>query len=130
MESFMPAAMYEREFLDKLYHDLYNGLIEKDRAELERVLMDGCVFVHADGLIQTKEEFIEAVMDGTLNYYSEMTQSISIIPLEMTAEILGRSRVGAALFGGPRQGIDLQLMCEMVRTSFGWRFRRIEASLY
>lgn len=130
MDDMMTAGMYERQYLEQLYHQLYQGMMDKDEVLLGRVLADDFVLYHMTGLQQSKEEFIAAVMDGTLNYYAEMTQSIAITPLEDRAEILGRSRVVAAVFGGKRSARDLQLKCELRRGRTGWQFVSARASTF
>lgn len=130
MEDIMTAGMYERQYLEQLYHQLYQAMMDKDEAVLGRVLADDFVLYHMTGMEQTKDEFIAAVMDGTLNYYAEMTQSIAITPFEDHAEILGRSRVVAAVFGGGRTPWDLQLKCELIRGRTGWQFRSVKASTF
>ena len=130
MDDMMTAGMYERQYLEQLYHQLYQGMMDKDEALLGRVLADDFILYHIDGLQQSKAEFIAAVMDGTLNYYAEMTQSIAITPLEDRAEILDRSRVAAAVFGGKRGAWDLQLKCELRRGRTGWQFVSARASTF
>ena len=130
MDDMMTAGMYERQYLEQLYHQLYQGMMDKDEALLGRVLADDFVLYHMTGMQQSKEEFIVAILDGTLNYYAEMTQSIAITPLEDHAEILGRSRVAAAVFGGKRGAWDLQLKCELRRGRTGWQFVSARASTF
>ena len=130
MDDMMTAGMYERQYLEQLYHQLYQGMMDKDEALLGRVLADDFVLYHMTGMQQSKEEFIAAILDGTLNYYAEMTQSIAITPLEDHAEILGRSRVAAAVFGGKRSAWDLQLKCELRRGRTGWQFVSARASTF
>ena len=130
MDDMMTAGMYERQYLEQLYHQLYQGMMDKDEALLGRVLADDFVLYHMTGMQQSKEEFIAAILDGTLNYYAEMTQSIAITPLEDHAEILGRSRVAAAVFGGKRNAWDLQLKCELRRGRTGWQFVSARASTF
>ncbi|MBQ3963961.1 MAG: nuclear transport factor 2 family protein [Firmicutes bacterium] len=130
MDDMMTAGMYERQYLEQLYHQLYQGMMDKDEALLGRVLADDFVLYHMTGMQQSKEEFIAAILDGTLNYYAEMTQSIAITPLEDHAEILGRSRVAAAVFGGKRGAWDLQLKCELRRGRTGWQFVSARASTF
>ena len=62
--------MNEKEQLINLYHEIYAAMIAKDETELERIHADEFVLIHMTGMHQSKKEYIRAIMDGTLNYYS------------------------------------------------------------
>ena len=70
--------MDDREQLIKLYHDMYAAMVAKDEEELRRVHDDSFVLIHMTGMNQSKEEYIRAIMNGTLNYYSEQTDHIDV----------------------------------------------------
>ncbi len=65
--------MDDNEQIIKLYHDMYAAMVAKDEAELKRLHDDSFVLIHMTGMHQSKQEYIRAIMDGTLNYYSEQT---------------------------------------------------------
>lgn len=50
-------------------------------------------------MYQTKEEFIQAVQNGTLNYDSVRHRSIDVRLHENEAELTGKSLVHASVFG-------------------------------
>lgn len=87
---------------------MYDGMIRKDRQLLEEVLAGSFVLVHMTGMRQTKKEFIQAVMDGTLNYDSASHHEISAEFHGNTAVLIGKSIVRAAVFGGSRHTWRLQ----------------------
>lgn len=45
------------------------AMIEKDLEKLNEIICDNYTLRHMSGRTQTKQEFIDEVMDGTLNYY-------------------------------------------------------------
>ncbi len=94
--------MDDKEQITKLYHDMYAAMVAKDEAELERVHDESFVLIHMTGMHQSKHEYIKAIMDGTLNYYSEQTDHLDVDINGDTAILIGRSRVYAAVFGGGR----------------------------
>ncbi|MBR1597970.1 MAG: nuclear transport factor 2 family protein [Lachnospiraceae bacterium] len=51
---------------------------------------------------QSKEKFIKAVLNGTLNYYSAEHENLPIEINGDTAVLVGQSYVAAAVFGGGR----------------------------
>ena len=58
--------MDDREQVKQCYEKMCSAMIKKDREALENVLDDSYVLVHMTGMRQSKSEFINAVMDGTL----------------------------------------------------------------
>jgi ketosteroid isomerase-like protein len=64
----------------------YNAAIKQDRAALESLLADDLVYTHAGGQVQTKSEYIAAVMKGPPHYES-MTYG------EMKIRIYGQTAV-------------------------------------
>lgn len=125
-----PMAPGDEEALTELYRELYRGMISKDRSILDVVLDPGFVLVHMTGMRQSKEQFIRAVEDGTLNYFSEEPDEVAVTVRSDRAEIVGHSRVNAAVFGGGRHTWRLALDISCERRGGGWTITRAEASTY
>ena len=122
--------MNDKEQISKLYHDIYAAMTAKDEAELNRVLDDSFVLVHMTGMRQGKQEYIRAIMNGTLNYFSEKTENIDIEADGGRAVLTGNSRVSAAVFGGGRHTWRLALRLEAKKSNGGWKFTKAEASAW
>ena len=122
--------MDDKEQIAKLYHDMYAAMVAKDEAELERVHDESFVLIHMTGMHQSKREYIKAIMDGTLNYYSEQTDRLDIDIKGDTAIMTGRSRVSAAVFGGGRHTWRLALKFGVKRTGGGWKLTKAQASTW
>ena len=45
------------------------AMIENDLEKLNEIICDNYTLTHMSGKTQTKQEFIDEIMDGTLNYY-------------------------------------------------------------
>ena len=116
--------------IKKLYQDMYSAMIRKDREELERVHDNGFVLVHMTGMRQSKREYIDSIMNGTLNYFSAETEGLDITVDGDRATMTGRSRVNAAVFGGGRHTWRLQLKFELMHRADGWKLTRAQASTY
>ena len=56
----------------------YAAAVKQDRAALERLLADDLTYCHAGGKIQTKSEYIAAVMDGPSHYESMTYDDLKI----------------------------------------------------
>ena len=122
--------MTDKEKIIQLYKDMYTAMVNKDRAELERVHDDSFVLVHMTGMRQGKAEYINAIMDGTLNYYSASHEDMQVEAGGDSAVLIGKSRVTAAVFGGGNHTWRLQLRFQLVKKDGEWFFTIASASTY
>ena len=122
--------MNDRKQIEQLYQEMYRAMVEKDTATLDRVHADEFVLVHMTGMRQTKREYINAIADGTLNYYSSTHEQMDITIDGNRATLIGRSRVTAAVFGGGRNTWRLQLRFQLVKRNGRWVFTEARASTY
>jgi len=120
--------MSNTEQIQALYTRMYDGMVRKDAALLEEVLDESFVLVHMTGLRQAKAVFIRAVLNGTLNYYSAQHESMEVTVRGDQAELIGQSRVSAAVFGGGRRTWRLQQDLALKRTGSGWKITQSVAS--
>ena len=122
--------MDDREQVIAAYKEMYRAMIAKDEAGLDVVLDDSFVLVHMTGMRQPKKEFIGAVLNGTLNYYSAEHENMPVEINGDSAVLTGQSYVAAAVFGGGRSSWHLQQKCSMKKTAAGWKITRSVASTY
>ena len=122
--------MSDREMVENCYRQMYRGMVLKNRSFLLEVLDDSFVLVHMTGMRQAKEAFIRAVEDGTLNYFSANPQQINAGIHGDTAELVGQSRVRAAVFGGGQHTWRLQLRLKLIRAGDTWKITEAKASTY
>ena len=122
--------MNEKSQIQNCYKAMYAAMIAKDRTGLEEVLDDSFVLVHMTGMRQNKEEFITAVLDGTLNYYSAVHENMSVETGGDNAVITGQSYVQAAVFGGGKGYWHLQQKCSLKKINYQWKITRSVASTY
>lgn len=124
------SDMNDKKMIITAYKQMYDGMINKDEAVLSEVLDDSFVLVHMTGMRQSKEEFIKAVLNGTLNYLSAEHEYLPAEISGNTAVLTGQSYVAAAVFGGGRNNWHLQQKCSMKKTDGKWRITRSIASTY
>ena len=122
--------MTDKEQIIQLYKEMYTAMVNKDRAELERVHDDSFVLVHMTGMRQPKEVYISSIMDGTLNYYSAEHEDMQADVKGNTAVLIGKSKVTTAVFGGGKHTWRLQLRFQLVKKNSEWRFALASASTY
>lgn len=124
------AERNDEQLIRDAYIRMYEGMIAKDESVLREVLDDSFVLVHMTGMRQPKEEFIKAVLNGTLNYYSAEHENMPVEIRGDTAVLTGQSYVAAAVFGGGRSNWRLQQKCSLKKTGGAWKITRSVASTY
>ena len=122
--------MDEQEKIANCYQEMYRGMIDKNRAVLDKVLDDSFFLTHMTGMRQSKEAFIRAVEDGTLNYFSANHQRMDASIYGGQAEMIGQSVVSAAVFGGGQHTWRLQLKLKLVQADGVWTITEARASTY
>lgn len=122
--------MDDREQVIKLYHDMYAAMVSKNESELIRVYDESFELIHMSGMRQSRTEFIQAIMNGMLNYYSEDTHDIEVSVSEDKAVMTGRSRVTAAVFRGGRHTWKLALRFDVKKTGEDWKIIKAQASTW
>lgn len=120
----------DKEQIAALYEKMYKALIDKDEAVLNDVHAEDFVLVHMTGLRQQKAAYIKAILDGTLNYFSATTEQLDCKVQGTNAQLTGRSRVLAAVFGGGKHTWPLQLQFSLRKVDGKWRFTKAQASVY
>ena len=121
---------------EDICRDLYRALcaasMRKDAAAISEVLADDYVLVHMTGMRQSKRAYIDAVCDGTLNYFSTEHASIDVCisPNGMHADICGKSIIEAAVFGGGRHTWHLQQDLKAEKRQGTWLLTESRASTW
>ena len=122
--------MSEQEKIENSYKKMYQGMIDKDMNTLLEILDDSLILVHMTGMRQSKTDFIRAVEDGTLNYYSADHQQIRVNLQGNEAELTGQSMVNAAVFGGGKHTWRLQMRLTLEQKAGVWKIMEARASTY
>ena len=64
--------------LTTTYKNIYQAMISKDESSLNELLADEFQKVHMSGNIQGKTDYIRELTTGSINYYTESTENVSI----------------------------------------------------
>ena len=67
----------EEEILQR-FIEFQKAMIEKDPDKLNEIMNDNYTLTHMSGKTQTKQEYIDEIMDGTLNYYKSTINNPTI----------------------------------------------------
>ena len=122
--------MDDREAIRELYREYWRYMIAKDTDGLRSMMADDYVLLHMTGVRQSKETFLRGLLDGTFNYYAAEHDSIDVTVHSDTAEMIGKSRVLAAVYGGRKSSWRLRGDFTLRKENGEWRFTSSKASVY
>lgn len=122
--------MDDKEQIMQLYETMYKAMIAKDMEVLDEVHDEHFILIHMTGMRQSKQEYLKAIKNGTLNYYSAKHEQMEVDVTGDRATLTGRSLVNAAVFGGGRHTWRLQLRFQLIRRQGIWYFTESQASTY
>ena len=122
--------MDDKAQLIMLYENMYQFMIKKDTGQLEGILSDGFSLHHMTGMVQKKQEFLNAVRQGILNYFSAAHERIDVRVTGNHALLTGDSRVIAAVFGGGRHTWQLRQTISCKKEHGTWIIEKSVASVY
>lgn len=122
--------MSDRDEIIACYEAMYDGEIRKDIEYLRQYLDESYVLVHMTGVRMTRQEYFDAVMDGTLNYYWCEHEHEPVTITGNTAKMRGDTKVEAAVYGGGKHVWRLRLDCDFVKKEGVWKMTKSVASTY
>ena len=122
--------MDNKTILIEKYRAMYRAMIAKDSVELDKLLDDCFVLVHMTGMRHNKQAFIQAIQNGTLNYYSEELHETIAQESGSNARFIGKSYVNAAVFGGGKHTWRLQLDMQFSFVNGEWLITEAVASTW
>ncbi|WP_294580123.1 nuclear transport factor 2 family protein [uncultured Thomasclavelia sp.] len=120
----------EENKLKELYLLMYQSMIDKNVATLNTILHDQFILIHMTGMKQNKQEFIEAIKTGVLNYYQVKDHHFKIKINGDKATLVGCSRVLAAVFGSSKHWWSLKQTIELVKINDCWKLLLSSADTY
>ena len=120
--------------LTEVYRELYSAMINKDCDALDQLLHKSFTIVHVNGVKQNKAEFIQAIKDGVLNYYSEDLQDTEMFDCRKDIScphLVFKSVVSADLFGSGKRDWQMQLDTRMLLVDDeDWLYTEAVASIW
>ena len=78
----------------EVIHLLLEGMANKDRAMLEEAILKNALLFHMTGRSETREEYIQDILDGTLNYYDYriIGSSENEVKVRLLAKVYGGNK--------------------------------------
>lgn len=112
-----------------VYKSLYEAMINEDVDCIDRLMMDGSFLVHMTGYKQPKREWIKAIEDQSMKYFSSKEENIEIMMKDKKATLIAQNRVDANI-NGSRNTWPLELTMYMVKFEKDWKISHIDATTY
>ncbi len=122
--------MDEKELIKELYRTYWRYMIEKNAEGLRDMMADDYYLLHMTGVRQSAEVFLKGLLSGTFNYYSADHDSIEVTIHGDRAEMTGKSRVLAAVYGGGKHRWQLQGDFALRKENGTWKLSSSRASTY
>lgn len=122
--------MTDEEQIRQLYRDYWDAMIAKDSGALCAMMSDDYALLHMTGVRQSREDFLRGLRKGTFNYYSVEHDSIDVRLTGERAEMIGKSRVLAAVYGGGKHSWRLQGDFTLRKENGNWKLTGSKASTY
>ena len=77
----------------QLEKDRFKAMINKDSSFLDRILANDLLYIHSNGVQDSKETFIRNIMNGSLEYIAVDLQQADIRTFSQTAWIHGAAKI-------------------------------------
>ena len=122
--------MTDEEKIRELYRDYWDAMIAKDADALRAMMSDDYELLHMTGVRQSREDFLRGLRKGTFNYYSAEHDSIDVRLSGESAEMIGKSRVLAAVYSGGKHSWRLQGDFTLRKEDGRWKLTSSRASTY
>lgn len=122
--------MTDEKKIQELYRDYWRCMIHKDEHRLRELMDEDYYLEHMTGVRQTREEFLAGLRAGTFNYYSAEHDAIEVRVNDNLAEMIGKSRVTAAVYGGGKKSWRLQGFFTLKKEDGAWKMTSSKASTY
>ena len=120
----------ENELIREMYREYWRCMIAKDAVGLRSLMADDYYLLHMTGVKQSADVFLKGLLNGTFNYYSAEHDRIDVTLNGECAEMTGRSRVTAAVYGGRKSSWRLQGAFTLHKENGIWKFTSSKASTY
>lgn len=89
----------DRQAIRKLNKQQNYGMVHKDVKLLRQITSKNAKFIHMDGVVQSRNSWINSVKTGFMTYYSGKTKSMAIELRGNTAKVIVHNEVTARING-------------------------------
>jgi ketosteroid isomerase-like protein len=98
----------------------FHRMMANDLDALAPMLADDLVYVHSDGVMETKPQFLERVRSGRLRYRSIVPTETTVRTYGNVAMVTGRGKFTVIMSGGDLE-VDLRYTSVYRHSPDGWQ---------
>lgn len=121
--------MFDKEEIELLYNNFVYGLVEKKESLLAQTLSNDFSITHITGIRQSKEEFINSVMEDVFIYHFIKRISIDIEVMDDFSKCIVNSFTNADAYG-KNQLFRLSLAFDCKKIDGKWQFSKLTTSQF
>lgn len=113
--------------LYKLFHEMHQGIINKDMELIDRVLDDSFEITHLTGSTEKKKEYMKSIESGVANDTFIFPEKTFINVNGDKADLIGKSRVKASNRNKDDE-FNLELSMKALLVDGEWKFTEAKAT--
>jgi len=98
----------------------FRAMVENNLERLAAVLADDLVYIHSDGEVDSKEEFLQRLRSGSLRYRSIEPTDVRVRTDGNTAIVTGRAKM-AVTSGGSDRDVEIRYTAVYIARRYGWQ---------
>lgn len=116
----------DRQAIRRLNKQQNYGMVHKDVKLLRQITSKNAKFIHMDGVVQSRDSWINSVKTGSMRYYSGKTKSMKINLHGNTAKVIVHNEVTARI-NGSRGTWTLRSENNLKKINGNWIITRSQA---
>lgn len=113
----------------RLSRSLRQGMVDHDIQLLDQLVTDDGVLVHHTGYRQPKEEWLQAMQTGGMNYLNMIEESIRVQNKDGRVRVIMRNRLEGKFFN-MRDVWDLHVVVSFVQEEDQWKVKKVTFQPY
>lgn len=111
----------------KTDHQWAEATLHRDAAVLNKILADDLKYVHGNGSVQNKKEFIDSLKSGDLQYHTIDYQELDVKAFGETAVVMGKLRLNITM-NKQEQKFEVRFLRVYVKRKGAWQLLAHQAT--
>ncbi|MFD1418023.1 nuclear transport factor 2 family protein [Companilactobacillus keshanensis] len=105
------------------------GMLSKNIGLLSMIISHDADFVHITGKHQSKDDWLDQIKSGRMEYFSAKEELLEVTLSNKTAHVVMRNLLEARIYGF-RNTWPIEAQTELVKINDVWRIVRSKADMY
>ena len=99
----------------------YAAMVAADKAALDAMMADSMTYTHSNGVLDTKQSFIDSLTSGRLKYRAVRRLAGDVALYDKAAVVTAHIQLDVTV-GGAERAINVKATIVWVDTADGWKF--------